>query len=78
MGTLRTDETFRLGGIYQTTCACRTAALMVRGQSAPRCVLCQQPVEWVMVTPLPTEIDGREQAPRSGRETASGTGTDRS
>jgi hypothetical protein len=36
-------------GIYQSTCGCRTALTMLAGQALPRCLGCDESVEWRLV-----------------------------
>jgi hypothetical protein len=36
-------------GIYQTACSCRTALTLMAGQELPRCLGCDDDVEWRLV-----------------------------
>lgn len=36
-------------GIYQSTCTCRTALTVLVGQTLPRCLGCDELVEWLLV-----------------------------
>ena len=36
-------------GIYQSACSCRTALTVPVGQTLPRCLGCDEVVEWLLV-----------------------------
>jgi hypothetical protein len=36
-------------GIYQSACSCRTALTLLAGQELPRCLGCDEVVEWRLV-----------------------------
>ena len=36
-------------GIYQSACSCRTALTLLVGQALPRCMGCDEAVEWRLV-----------------------------
>lgn len=76
-------------GIYQSRCTCRTALTVLVGQTLPRCLGCDEIVEWVLVqrvrasqTPLPPVAKSSTvrliatAPPRTRFDSASGDDTD--
>jgi hypothetical protein len=49
-------------GIYQSACACRSALTLLAGQQLPRCLGCDEAIEWRLVqrvrpsTPIPPRL----------------------
>jgi len=54
-------------GIYQSACSCRTALTLLVGQTLPRCMGCDEAVEWRLVQEI------RPSKPPSQRQHPSGT-----
>ena len=44
-----TGALVRVQGIYQSTCGCRTALTLMISDSLPRCLGCDETVEWHLV-----------------------------
>jgi hypothetical protein len=68
-------------GIYQSACSCRTALTVPVGQTLPRCLGCDEVVEWLLVqhvrpstTPEPPRLAStiRMRAARPRLDSASG------
>jgi len=47
--SLLTGQSVSDHGIYQSACSCRTALTLLVGQALPRCMGCDEAVEWRLV-----------------------------
>ena len=55
-------------GIYQSVCTCRTALTVLANQNLPRCLGCDEAVEWRLVERVrPPEQRPPKQKPSSTR-----------
>jgi hypothetical protein len=65
--SLLTGQTVTDHGIYQSACGCRTALTLFVDQVLPRCMGCDEAVEWRLVQEI------RSSKPPSARAHPSGT-----
>ena len=65
--SLLTGQTVTDHGIYQSACSCRTALTLLVDQVLPRCMGCDETVEWRLVQEI------RSSKPASARTHPSGT-----
>lgn len=61
-------------GIYQSACSCRTALTLVVGQSLPRCMGCDEAVEWRLVQEIRRSKPVSTRHPSGTRFIAAKTG----
>ena len=65
-----TGTTVDQHGIYQSACSCRTALTLLAGQELPRCLGCDEIVEWRLVQlvrpsePVPVPRSSRASSTR--------------
>ena len=64
---LQTGNVVREHGIYQSSCACRTAIMLAEGERTPTCLSCGQETAWRLAQPI-SSVPARKS-----RRTASGT-----
>ncbi|HVU01843.1 MAG TPA: hypothetical protein VHE30_08830 [Polyangiaceae bacterium] len=66
---LTTGQSVSDRGIYQSSCGCRTALTVLVGQTLPRCLGCDETVEWVLVQEIRPSTRPASQVPRKSSTT---------